>query len=248
MFDDVSSVALTSALRGLASRQRAIANNISNIETPGFHATRVTFEDSLREAVGSGDSGAVADVAPSSRTSLEPTRQDGNNVNLDTETLSSVDTNLRYQARAARRRPRVQRAAHVDADRLMPIFDAIGMAQSGAAVYRKWIDAVSDNISNMNDVTSTSQAAYQAKSIEAGEMRGGGAQVVSVGLGSAEGRLVYQPDHPLADAKGYVRYPDIDLGEQMGQAIMAQRGYQANLSAVDRARSAYEAALQVGKG
>ncbi|GAB3681706.1 flagellar basal body rod protein FlgB [Angustibacter aerolatus] len=97
MFDDVSSVALTSALRGLASRQRAIANNISNIETPGFHATRVTFEDSLREAVGSGDSGAVADVAPSSRTSLEPTRQDGNNVNLDTETLSSVDTNLRYQ-------------------------------------------------------------------------------------------------------------------------------------------------------
>ncbi|GAB3681711.1 flagellar basal body rod protein FlgC [Angustibacter aerolatus] len=130
----------------------------------------------------------------------------------------------------------------------MPIFDAIGMAQSGAAVYRKWIDAVSDNISNMNDVTSTSQAAYQAKSIEAGEMRGGGAQVVSVGLGSAEGRLVYQPDHPLADAKGYVRYPDIDLGEQMGQLIMAQRGYQANLSAVDRARSAYEAALQVGKG
>ena len=29
--------------------------------------------------------------------SLEPTRTDGNNVNLDTETLSNIDTNLRYE-------------------------------------------------------------------------------------------------------------------------------------------------------
>ena len=94
MFDDVTSVALHSALDGLAARQRAIANNIANVQTPGYRAERVSFEDSLRQAVASGDSPIVT---PTMQTSLEPTREDGNNVNLDTETLSSVDTNLRYQ-------------------------------------------------------------------------------------------------------------------------------------------------------
>ena len=53
-------------------------------------------------------------------------------------------------------------------------------------------------------------------------------------FGSAEGRVVYEPDNPLADKDGYVRYPDIDLGDQMTQMIMAQRGYQANLPSIDR--------------
>ena len=66
-------------------------------------------------------------------------------------------------------------------------------------------------------------------------------------FGSGEGRLVYEPDHPLADDTGYVKYPDIDLGDQMSQMIMAQRGYQANLAVVERATNAYQAALQLGK-
>ena len=41
--------------------------------------------------------------------------------------------------------------------------------------------------------------------------------------------------------------PDIDMSTQMTQLIQAQRGYQANLAVVDRARDAYLAALQIGK-
>jgi flagellar basal-body rod protein FlgC len=44
-----------------------------------------------------------------------------------------------------------------------------------------------------------------------------------------------------------VRYPDIDMGDQMVALIMAQRGYQANLAVVERATNAYQAALQLGK-
>jgi flagellar basal-body rod protein FlgC len=58
---------------------------------------------------------------------------------------------------------------------------------------------------------------------------------------------VYEPDNPIADAEGYVRYPDIDMSEQMGSLIMAQRGYQANAQVVDRARTMYESALQIGR-
>ena len=134
----------------------------------------------------------------------------------------------------------------------MGLFSAIGIAGTGVTVYRKWIDAVSDNLANMNNVAPTSAKAFQARYVLAqavGYGSGdGGVQVAGTALGSAEGNLVYEPDHPLADNNGYVRYPDIDLGSQMGQLIMAQRGYQANLTVVDRAKDAYEAALNIGKG
>ena len=131
----------------------------------------------------------------------------------------------------------------------MSVFSVIGIAGTGATVYRKWLDAVSDNIANLNTVRSTSEAAYQEKRVIAEPMPGGGVQVAGVLAGSsAEGKLVYEPTHPLADADGMVRYPDVDLSSEMTQLIMAQRGYQANLSSVDRAREAYQAVLQLGRG
>jgi flagellar basal-body rod protein FlgC len=131
----------------------------------------------------------------------------------------------------------------------MSVFSVIGIAGTGATVYRKWLDAISDNIANLNTVRSTSEAAYQEKRVIAEPMPGGGVQVAGTVAGSsAEGKLVYEPTHPLADANGMVRYPDVDLSSEMTQLIMAQRGYQANLSSVDRAREAYQAALQLGRG
>jgi flagellar basal-body rod protein FlgC len=131
------------------------------------------------------------------------------------------------------------------------VFDSLGIAGSGLITHRKWLDAVSDNIANINDATSTDQPAFQEKMIDAqavdygsGE---GGVQVAGVVKGSSAGRVVYEPDNPLADKDGNVKYPDIDLGDQMTQMMMAQRGYQANLAVIDRATQAYQAALQLGK-
>jgi flagellar basal-body rod protein FlgC len=134
----------------------------------------------------------------------------------------------------------------------MGLFGAIGIAGTGVTVYRKWLDAISDNLANINNATATSGKAFQARYVLAQAVDygvgDGGVHVGGTALGSAEGRLVYEPDHPLADNSGYVRYPDITLSSQMGQLIMAQRGYQANLTVVDRAKDAYEAALNIGKG
>ncbi|MCC3276452.1 MULTISPECIES: flagellar basal body rod protein FlgC [unclassified Arthrobacter] len=127
-------------------------------------------------------------------------------------------------------------------------FDAIGIAATGLTTHRKWLDAVSDNLANANNVSSTDGAAFQARYVVAQEgAEGTGVYVSGVQYGDAEGRMVYQPDHALADAEGYVRYPDIDLSEQMGNLILAQRGYEANAAVVDRAKSTYEAALQIGR-
>ena len=92
LFDSVTSVALNSALDALSARQRAIANNVANLQTPGYRAQRVQFESALKAAVASGSGAARATTSRS----LEPTRLDGNNVNLDTEVISNIDTGLRY--------------------------------------------------------------------------------------------------------------------------------------------------------
>jgi flagellar basal-body rod protein FlgB len=93
VFNSVTSLALGSALDGLSMRQRAIADNVANVNTPNYQAKRVIFEDALAASVKAGSGRAEAQT----ERSLEPTRLDGNNVNLDTETLSNIDTVLRYQ-------------------------------------------------------------------------------------------------------------------------------------------------------
>jgi flagellar basal-body rod protein FlgC len=138
---------------------------------------------------------------------------------------------------------------------VIAVFEALKIVNSGMQLHQTWMDAISDNVANINTVRSTRQAAFQARYVLAqanenggpGVATGGGVSVAGVALGSAQGRLVYSPDHPLADAKGYVRMPDIDLGEQMTDMIMAQRGYQANAANLDRIRASYQAAIQMGK-
>ena len=95
MIGDATMTALHSALSGLAERQRVTADNIANINTPGFLAGRTDFESSLAGALRNGETpringGTVA-------RSLEPTNTNGNNVNLDAETLIATETGLRYQ-------------------------------------------------------------------------------------------------------------------------------------------------------
>lgn len=94
MLDDVASVTLSTALSALAARQRVSAHNLANIETPNFRAGRLSFEDDLRRAVADGEPArAAVTITPSDA----PVGINGNNVNLDTETLTDQKTALQYR-------------------------------------------------------------------------------------------------------------------------------------------------------
>jgi len=133
------------------------------------------------------------------------------------------------------------------------MFDAMNSAGSGLSTYQTFLDATANNIANVNTITPTSGNAFQAQYVQATAQPssegaiGGGVAVTGVVEGSAQGRLTYDPENPQADATGYVRLPDIDMGEQMGNLIMAQRAFQANAAVVDRARTVYEDAINIGK-
>ena len=132
------------------------------------------------------------------------------------------------------------------------VFSTLGVAQSGMGAYKLWIDALADNVANIDNVTSTDQRAFQERfvivsSVEDETGAGAGVAVDGAAFGDPNGRIMYEPNHPLADENGMVRRPDIDLSDQMVFLQLAQRGYQANINAFERAREAYEAALSIGK-
>ncbi len=90
------------ALNGLSARQRAQADNIANINTPGYKAEKVDFESALKNAVASMDTGTslvdrVSKLSPNVTKSTAEGGVNGNNVNLDQETVESQDTALRYR-------------------------------------------------------------------------------------------------------------------------------------------------------
>lgn len=118
---------LQAALNGLAARQRAISDNVANVDTPGFKSTRVEFEQALKSAMGRDDSRprvlmltgvqngvappaqADSELRPQAFVSNETTRRmDGNNVDIDQEMVKLAETNLTYNALAQLTNSRLQ--------------------------------------------------------------------------------------------------------------------------------------------
>ena len=129
----------------------------------------------------------------------------------------------------------------------MSAFDALRIAGSGLGMHQTWLDALAHNIANVNTVKGTDESAFQEQLVVASSRDDGGVDVAGIELGSAEGRTTYQPNHPLADAEGYVRLPDMELSDQMSSLVMAQRGFQASVATTKHAQDTYAAALQIGR-
>lgn len=60
-----------------------------------------------------------------------------------------------------------------------------------------------------------------------------------------QGQLVYEPGHPLADAQGYVRKPNVNMIKEMLSLMTATRAYEANLSVVQGTKTITKKALEI---
>jgi flagellar basal-body rod protein FlgC len=131
-------------------------------------------------------------------------------------------------------------------------FNAIETSGNGIKTFRTWLDSIADNIANVHSVVRPGAEAFEphlvvAEAIEGSDGIGKGSRVREIAKGGNGERVEYDPGHPYADADGLVRYPGVDMGEEMTHLIAAQRGYQANLNALEKVRDAYESALRIGR-
>ena len=129
----------------------------------------------------------------------------------------------------------------------MGAFDLLRIANSSLGMHQTWLDALANNIANVNTATRTSESAFQGQMVIAGSRADGGVDVAGIAYSDPTGRVVNDPSSALADADGNIRLPDLDLASQMSQLVMAQRGFQASVQTTKTAQDTYNAALQIGR-
>lgn len=103
LFTDRTQLALTKMLDATVARQKTIANNIANVETPGYKRVYVPFENELRSALDDQNSTSsknkLKELTPVRRTDyVSPCKPDGNNVNIDAEMSDLAKNQLKNKA------------------------------------------------------------------------------------------------------------------------------------------------------
>ena len=145
----------------------------------------------------------------------------------------------------------------------MDFMTALDIGASGLAAERTSINIISMNLANVNTTRTPEGGPYRRKSVQlvatevdspfSKEMQTAldkelrGVRVQNIATDTRPFKMVYEPGHPDADADGMVKYPDINVVEEMVSLMTAQRGYEANVTTMETVKSMYNKALEIGK-
>nr|WP_314716270.1 flagellar basal body rod protein FlgC [uncultured Fretibacterium sp.] len=139
----------------------------------------------------------------------------------------------------------------------MRIFESMEVAGSALTAHRLWMDTISSNLANINTTRTLAGGPYKRRVPVFAEMVDktiggyqdiGGVRVLEIEEDQTPPRLVYQPEHPDANADGYVAFPNVNLVREMTDMLVASRAYEANLSVATSARDMWNGALEVLRG
>lgn len=126
------------------------------------------------------------------------------------------------------------------------MISALDVSTSALVAQRTRLNTISSNIANMSTLRNEKgenkpyqpkHVIFQADENMIGENGTAGVKVEKIETEESEPLYRYQPDHPLAIQdgkwKGYVAYPNINLTEQMVDALEATRAYEANVGVME---------------
>jgi flagellar basal-body rod protein FlgC len=135
----------------------------------------------------------------------------------------------------------------------MDAFSTLDIARTGVGFSRYWMDVIAHNIANVSTVRPAGEEPFRARFVVAQSLgdqtapTGSGVEVGAVQEDQSQPPTIFDPTSPLADERGYVTQPVVDLGGQMVDLMQANRTYQLNLKAIETAREAYQSALRIGQ-
>lgn len=134
---------------------------------------------------------------------------------------------------------------------LSNVFNIAGSAMKAQSLR---LNTTASNMANADSVTSSTGQPYRAKQVifsaeNIGDpVRGAvGVKVKSVIEDPSPLKLVYDPKHPLADAKGYVAMPNVNVVEEMVNMLSASRSYQTNVDMANTAKTLLMKTLTMGQ-
>jgi flagellar basal-body rod protein FlgC len=134
----------------------------------------------------------------------------------------------------------------------MSLFNIFNVSGSAMSAQSQRLNATASNIANADSVTSPNGQVYRAKqvvfgSVPMGDPESDGVAVQQIVEDASPPKLVYDPSHPLADEKGYVATPNVNVVEEMVNMISASRSYQTNVDTMNAAKSMLLKTLTIGQ-
>jgi flagellar basal-body rod protein FlgC len=132
------------------------------------------------------------------------------------------------------------------------LFDIFKIAGSGMAAQSQRLNVVASNLANADSTTSADGKPYRAKEVvfsatPVGSADAQGVKVVRVAESAAPMKMVYDPKHPMADAKGYVTMPNVNVVDEMVNMISASRSYQNNVDVLNTSKTLLLKTLTIGQ-
>jgi flagellar basal-body rod protein FlgC len=149
----------------------------------------------------------------------------------------------------------------------MDMMDGLAVSVSGLDAQRRRLNVIASNLANAQSTHTPGGGPYKRRDVvfrsapvssdfqqtfrrvaDGPTARAlEGVSVARVIEDSKPGQLIYDPHHPDADAKGFVRLPNVNVMEEMVNMIGASRAYEANVQAINATRAMWNKALEIGR-
>ena len=144
----------------------------------------------------------------------------------------------------------------------MGLFNIMSIGASGLSANRQRMEVISSNLANIHTSSTKEGGPYKRRLIQFESVPVKNdfrsildeqrqlyqVRVKKVTTDGADPLWVYDPDHPESNEGGYVAMPNINMVEEMVDMMSASRSYEANLTAINAAKSMARKALELGKG
>lgn len=137
----------------------------------------------------------------------------------------------------------------------MNLFRSFDISASGMSAERLRMDTIANNLANVNTTRTAQGGPYRRQMVlfeerlaeVLGQAKGAGVRVRAIVEDDDPPRLEYNPSHPDADERGYVHLPNVNVVTEMVDMINASRAYEANVTAINAAKSMALKALEIGR-
>ncbi|MDD4526966.1 MAG: flagellar basal body rod C-terminal domain-containing protein [Candidatus Margulisbacteria bacterium] len=128
------------------------------------------------------------------------------------------------------------------------VFNVMGVSSSGMIVQQQKLQAIAENIANMNTYKASDGSAYKRKSVVVRTMPGTNEPFVSeVNSDQQSVQKIYDPSNPMADADGFVSVSGYSLSQEMSDMAVARRMYEANAAIFSSAKQVAQTIMNIGK-
>jgi len=132
----------------------------------------------------------------------------------------------------------------------MSLISSLHVASTALHAQSLRLNTVASNMANADSTVDTYGRPYRSKqvvfrSVPMEDIGADSVEVMSIVESEAPGRRTYEPEHPQADAQGFVTYPNVNAIEEMVNMISASRSYQMNLEAMNAARELMQRSLDI---